>query len=288
MDQYTHDLLRAAKEGNITAFEHIYQMFKDKVYAVSLATLKNPQDAEDATQQTFMRVYEKLGTLNDLNAFNTWIQRIAVNESNMILRKRKGDVSIDDETNGALVEKIEDEFMLPQGYVERDDLSRRLREIIDDLPAVQRQALVLQMYSNMSTAEIAQIMDCSENTVKSRLRYAKAHIKTEIEERERKSGEKFYGTLFFPFGYVFTRQVQSQSMSPVAAARIWSALSSYIQYYVPGGAAWTAAKQRQKQVCPSARRSPSARSPAGSSSAARSRARSTAWRKASPLRAPHP
>ena len=48
MDQYTHDLLRAAKEGNITAFEHIYQMFKDKVYAVSLYTLKNPQDADAA------------------------------------------------------------------------------------------------------------------------------------------------------------------------------------------------------------------------------------------------
>lgn len=244
MSQYIYDLLTAAREGNIEAFEHIYQMFKDKVYAVSLATLKNPQDAEDATQQTFMRVYEKLGTLNDLNAFNTWIQRIAVNESNMILRKRKGDVSIDDETNGALVEMIEDNFMLPQEYIERDDLSRRLREIIDDLPAVQRQALVLQVYSNMSVADIAQIMDCSENTVKSRLRYAKAHIKTEVEERERKSGEKFYGTLFFPFGYVFTRQVQSQSMSPVAAARIWSALSSYIQHYAgaAGAAAGTAAK----------------------------------------------
>ena len=245
MSQYIYDLLTAAREGNIEAFEHIYQMFKDKVYAVSLATLKNPQDAEDATQQTFMRVYEKLGTLNDLNAFNTWIQRIAVNESNMILRKRKGDVSIDDETNGALVEMIEDDFMLPLEYIERDDLSRRLREIIDDLPAVQRQALVLQVYSNMSVADIAQIMDCSENTVKSRLRYAKAHIKTEVEERERKSGEKFYGTLFFPFGYVFTRQVQSQSMSPVAAARIWSALSSYIQHYAgaaAGAAAGTAAK----------------------------------------------
>lgn len=245
MSQYIQDLLTAAREGNIEAFEHIYQMFKDKVYAVSLATLKNPQDAEDATQQTFMRVYEKLGTLNDFNAFNTWIQRIAVNESNMILRKRKGDVSIDDETNGALVEMIEDDFMLPQEYTERDDLSRRLREIIDDLPAVQRQALVLQMYSNMSTAEIAQIMDCSENTVKSRLRYAKAHIKTEIEERERKSGEKFYGTIFFPFSYVFTLQVQSQSMSPVAAARIWSALNSYIQYYTgaaANAAAGTAAK----------------------------------------------
>lgn len=236
MDQYTHDLLSAAKEGNIDAFEHIYHMFKDKVYAVSLSTLKNPQDAEDATQQTFMRVYEKLGTLNDLNAFNTWIQRIAINESNMILRKRKGDVSIDDETNGALVEKIEDEFMLPQEYAERDDLSIRLREIIDDLPAVQRQALVLQMYSNMSTAEIAQVMGCSENTVKSRLRYAKAHIKTEIEERERKSGDKFYGAVFLPFGSVYTRLVQSESMSPAVTERIWGELNSYIAHIANGAA----------------------------------------------------
>ena len=183
MDQYTIDLLLAARQGNITAFEHIYSMFKDKVYALSLSTLKNPYDAEDATQQTFIRVYENLNSLNDLNAFNTWIQRIAINESMMILRKRKVDLSLDDEAVGAAAEQIEDIFLLPQAYVERSDLSARLREIIDDLPTVQRQALVMQMYNNLTMAEIAQIMDCSENTVKSRIRYAKATIKTEIEER---------------------------------------------------------------------------------------------------------
>ncbi len=228
MDKYTLDLLEAACRGNVDAFEHIYQLYKDKIYAISLSTLKNRQDAEDATQQTFIKVYEKLSELENAHAFNTWIQRIAINESNMILRKRKGDVSIDDDENGALAERIEDDFMLPQEYAERDDLSRRLREIIDELPPVQRQALVLQMYSNLSMAEIAQVMDCSENTVKSRIRYAKAYIKTEIEERERKSGEKFYGAVLLPFGSLFTGLVRSQSMSPAVVARIWGAVSQHI------------------------------------------------------------
>lgn len=243
MDKYTNDLLQAAREGNIDAFEHIYQVFKDKIYALSLSTLKNPQDAEDATQQTFIQVYEKLSTLNDLGTFNTWIQRIAINESNMILRKRKGDISIDDDENSALAERIEDEFMLPQEYAEREDLSKRLREIIDELPAVQRQALVLQIYSNLSMAQIAQIMDCSENTVKSRIRYAKAYIKTEIEERERKTGEKFYGIVMLPFGTLFTKLVQSQSMSPAAVTRIWGVVNQHILAAAAsaGGAAATGA-----------------------------------------------
>lgn len=228
MDQYTIDLLHAAKQGNVDAFEHIYRMYKDKIYALTLATLKNQQDAEDATQQTFIQVYEKLNTLRDMNTFNTWIQRIALNESKMLLRKRKGDVSMDDEETGALAERIEDDFMLPQDYAERADLSQRLREIINELPATQRQALVLQMYSNLSMAEIAQVMDCSENTVKSRIRYAKAYIKTEIEERERKSGEKFYGVMLLPFSTPFIRVIQSQSMTPFTAARIWNGINYHI------------------------------------------------------------
>lgn len=228
MDNYTNDLLEEVKRGNIDAFEHIYQMYKDKIYAISLSTLKNPQDAEDAVQQTFIKVYEKLSTLQDNNAFNTWIQRIAINESNTILRKRRGDISIDDEETGALAERIEDDFMLPQEYAEREDLSLRLREIINELPPVQRQALVLRMYSNLSIAEISQIMECTESTTKSRIRYAKAYIRTEIEERERKSGEKFYGAAVLPFGTVFANLVRSQSMSSASVTRIWSAISEHI------------------------------------------------------------
>lgn len=228
MDQYTIDLLYAARQGNIDAFEHIYRIYKDKIYALTLTTLKNQQDAEDVTQQTFIQVYENLNSLRDLNAFNKWIQRIALNGSKMLLRERKGDVSMDDEETGALAEKIESDFMLPQDYAERADLSQRLREIINELPVVQRQALVLQMYSNLTMAEIAQVMDCSENTVKSRIRYAKAYIKTEIEERERKSGEKFYGVMLLPFSTPFIRAIQSQSMTPATAARIWDSISHSI------------------------------------------------------------
>ncbi|MBR1534797.1 MAG: sigma-70 family RNA polymerase sigma factor [Ruminococcus sp.] len=242
MAHYSNEFLLVAKNGNVAAFEQIYSDYKDRVYAIALSTLKNPQDAEDAVQQTFIKVYEKLSSLEDPSAFSTWIQRIAINESRMILRKRKEVLSMDDNENGALVEKLEDDYMLPQEYLERDDLSRRMREIIDELPTAQRQALVLQMYSNLSMAEIAEVMDCSENTVKSRIRYAKATIKTEIEERERKSGEKFYGVIMLPFGSIFSGLVAKQSMSAAVSAQIWSAVSQHIAGIVAatGAAAGTA------------------------------------------------
>lgn len=244
MAHYSNEFLLVAKNGNVAAFEQIYSDYKDRVYAIALSTLKNPQDAEDAVQQTFIKVYEKLSSLEDPSAFSTWIQRIAINESRMILRKRKEVLSMDDNEYGALVEKLEDDYMLPQEYLERDDLSRRMREIIDELPTAQRQALVLQMYSNLSMAEIAEVMDCSENTVKSRIRYAKATIKAEIEERERKSGEKFYGVVMLPFGSIFSGLVAKQSMSPAAAAQIWNAVSQHIAGIVAatGAAAGTAAE----------------------------------------------
>ena len=108
------------------------------------------------------------------------------------------------------IAEMESELMLPQAYAERGDLRDRLNRIIDGLSAVQRETIVLYYFSDRSIAEIAEIMDCSENTVKSRLYLARNSIRTEIEEQERKSGEKFYGIAIgaLPIGYFVTEHIK--------------------------------------------------------------------------------
>ena len=187
-------------------------------------TVKNSADTEDILQLTFIKAWQNITKLNDPRAFNTWLQRIALNESKSMLRKKRPDLSVDDEGENGEILQFESDLLLPQEYAERDDLSARLRKIIEELSVVQRDTILLFYYNEMSVEEIAQIMDCSEGTVKSRLFLARKAIKTEIEEQERKSGAKFYGVPLLPFGAIFSRQISKSAIAPARAAQLYSGI----------------------------------------------------------------
>lgn len=241
INQQEEALVLAAQNGDTNAFEKLYQLYYDKIYALIMMTVKNSADTEDILQLTFIKAWQNIGKLNDPRAFNTWLQRIALNESKSMLRKKRPDLSVDDEGENGELLQIESDLLLPQEYAERDDLALRLRRIIEELSVVQRDTILLYYYNEMSVEEIAQIMDCSEGTVKSRLFLARKAIKTEIEEKERKSGEKFFGVVMLPFGPMFNDFVRSQSLSPEAALRIWSTVDQSISGAAAASATGSAA-----------------------------------------------
>lgn len=241
INQHEEALVLAAQNSDTNAFEELYQLYYDKIYALIMMTVKNSADTEDILQLTFIKAWQNIAKLNDPKAFNTWLQRIALNESKSMLRKKRPDLSVDDEGENGEMLQLESDLLLPQEYAERDDLSVRLRRIIEELSVVQRDTILLYYYNEMSVEEIAQIMECSEGTVKSRLFLARKAIKTEIEEQERKSGEKFYGAVLLPFGPMFNGFVRSQALSPEAALRVWGAIHQSIAGAAAASAAGTAA-----------------------------------------------
>ena len=219
---YEQALVIAAKNGNKKSFEELYKKYYQKVYALARTTLKNDADAEDVLQQTFINAWQNISKLDDVTAFNTWIQRITLNQCYSLLRQRKENISIDFTEDDEDTEPIqlESDIMLPEVYAEQADLKVRLGRIIDDLSDVQRQTIMLFYFDQFSVEEIAKIMDCSENTVKSRLFLARKAIKTEIEEQERKTGTKFYGIVgipLLPFAKLFVEQVKNASISESVA-----------------------------------------------------------------------
>lgn len=226
MNAYIYSLVLNAKSGSLKAFEQLYIKYKDKVYALALATLKSASEAKEVTRQAFIHAFENLGSLQDEKAFDVWIQYFALHESNA---GHKDNIYAGErETYDKNAERIEDDFFVPQEYIERYDLSYRLRMIIDGLPKIRRQTLILSVYDRLSPAEIAQIMECSVKDVISRLRYTKGHIKTEIEKRERQTGEHFYQTTLIPFDSIYTYMIHSRVMSATAAADIWKEIREYI------------------------------------------------------------
>ena len=230
MNKTEEDLVIAVKSGDTRCFEELYKLYYDKIYALALTIVKNSADAEDVLQATFVKAWQNIEKLENVSAFNTWVQRIAINECNSMLRKNnKSEYSIDDEGDDGELLQIESDLMLPEKYAERDDLSIRLRVIIDELSVVQRETILLYYYNELSIEEIAQIMDCSEGTVKSRLFLARKAIRTEIEEQEKKTGEKFYGiagVALIPFGGLFIREIKRNAISGNEAANIYSSISN--------------------------------------------------------------
>lgn len=156
----------AAKNGNTKCFEELYKLYYEKIYALALTVTKKPSDAEDVLQITLVKAWQNIDKLDNPSAFNTWLQRITINQCNSMLRGSKQNYSIDDEGDNGKLPQIESDLLLPEQYTERADLSVRLKAIIDELSAVQRETILLYYFNDMSIEEIAQTMDCSEGTVK--------------------------------------------------------------------------------------------------------------------------
>ena len=218
-------LVFAARNGNTKCFEELYKRYYDKIYALARTTVKNDADAEDVLQTTFIKAWQSIKSLEDPAAFNTWLQHITLNECCSLMRKNKPTLSMDEEGEDGEMMQLESDLMLPQQYAERRDLSERLGKIIGELSDVQRETILLYYYEEMSVDEIAQTMDCSAGTVKSRLFLARKAIKTEIEEQERKTGQKFYGVGFVPLGGLFVRLVRGTMIQPAQAMSIYGSVS---------------------------------------------------------------
>ena len=227
-------LVVAAKNGDVKSFEELYSLFYDKVYGFIRMIVKNENDAEDILQETFITAWKKLSTLEVPATFSVWIQVVAKNLCAMQLRRKNIAILLDAEQDMENFDTEESEEMLPSVYAEQDNLKERFSKIIDSLSDVQRQTVTLYYFNELSVDEIAEIMECSPGTVKSRLFLARNAIRTEIEEEERKSGQKFYGLLGIPMislGKVFKVHMESISIGQEAVNaslnRIVSSISGF-------------------------------------------------------------
>lgn len=228
MKALSKELYKALMAGDRKAPEKIYREYYDPVYFLALQILKNPHDAEDAVQQTFLNAFKGIGSLRDYQSFPVWLSSIARRESFRILRNRKKNETLEEVYANEMYQVVPDELQLPQVYAERRELIERLREIIDSLPTPQREALVLQLYHQMSLEQIAEVTDSNINTVKSRLFYARRTIKAEIEKYE-SEGKDFSGVVLIPFGTAYLRTLENEEPSRKTVNAGWKALNRQLE-----------------------------------------------------------
>jgi len=217
------ELVVKAQRGDADALQELYLDAFRSVFHFALRMVKNPEDAEDITQEVFITVHEKISGLREPAAFYKWLNQITANKCNDLLRKYKGIASLDDDEEIlALID--DDPNNMPDKAIDDEDTRRIILGTIDALPDGQRACVLLYYYQQCTIAQIADALELNENTVKTRLSLARAKIRAALEEKEKKEGIKLWGV---PLALTpILKQAEQDFVMPEGAAeRIWENIS---------------------------------------------------------------
>jgi RNA polymerase sigma-70 factor, ECF subfamily len=179
-------LVRAAKAGDISAFETLVGRYERKIFRLAQNITQNREDAEDAMQESFLKAYEHLGEFQGNSRFYTWLVRIAVNQALMKLRRRRPNVvSLDQEVDTGedmMPREVEDWGPSPEERYGQTELSAILGKVIGELDPPFRIVFQLRDIEELSTEETAEALGLSVPAVKSRLLRARLKLREKLNQ----------------------------------------------------------------------------------------------------------
>jgi RNA polymerase sigma-70 factor (ECF subfamily) len=182
-EQRDEDIIRQVLEGNTAMFELLMRRYNERVYRAARSILRDDQEAEDVMQQAYVNAYTHLRQFNGSARFSTWLMRIAINESLARVHRQGRYEAFDDEVSNV------ERFMSrsPSENPERQAFTGELRSLlewaIDTLPDGMREVFVLRDVEGLSTSEVAESLDVSDDVVKTRLSRARAALRHALLER---------------------------------------------------------------------------------------------------------
>jgi RNA polymerase sigma-70 factor (ECF subfamily) len=176
-------LVSRALEGELPAFERLVSRYQNKIVGYAARMLSDADEAEDVAQEVFIKAYRSLDSFRGDALFSTWLYRITTNLciDRMRAKKRRPQqaYSLDepyDKEDDKGGREIADFSGEPTREVEREELRRRVREVMAEMPEKMRTILIMCDMQGMAYEEIAKVLDCPLGTVKSRLFHARADL----------------------------------------------------------------------------------------------------------------
>lgn len=194
------NLVNRIKQNDNSAIMEFYNKFYKEVYYVCYKITENEKDAEDVAQETLIKAIDKIDTLKNPEGLSAWLRTIANNLSiNYLKKNRKFDIVDNSEDMGEEVfEENRVAKKTPEDIVADKEVTDILTNMINKLPREQRITIFMFYYEELSVKEIAEIMDCSEATVRSRINYARKALRKQVDELENK-GVKLRCIAILPF-----------------------------------------------------------------------------------------
>ncbi len=179
------ELVDRAKAGDVRAFEELFRRYRPRIYALALHLTGRPSDADDITQDAFMRAYAKLGSFEGRSQFFTWLYRIALHRALNVKRDRgrRRTVGLDDPRLAAAV--AVDAQGDPRRALELSESYAHLLAGFDQLSELLRTTVVLTTLQGLSHREAAVVLNTTEGTVAWRVHEARKQLRAEMNRLQK-------------------------------------------------------------------------------------------------------
>ena len=182
------EYIKACKEGDMNAFSVLVTNYENKILNHCYRMLGNVTDAEDATQEVFVKVFRFIKSYSEQSSFSTWIYKIASNVCLDFIRKNrrhtKDTVSLHQKNaeGEEFLLSVQDEGPSPYDETRKKEAKRKLDEALQKLSDDQRQVVILRDVEGFSYEEIARVTGSAPGTVKSRLNRARQNLQELLKE----------------------------------------------------------------------------------------------------------
>ncbi|MDY3618181.1 RNA polymerase sigma factor [Agathobaculum sp.] len=177
-------ILARARRGELAAFEQLVAMYEKRVFAVALRSCGSPEDAADIVQEAFLRAWRAMDSFRGDSGFSTWLFRITMNLCVDFARRKNAAPQTqplvgEDESE----REIPDSAPTPEERLENSELGRELAAALAEVSEDHRRIVLLRDVSGLSYTEIAEVLEISEGTVKSRLSRARLALRSVLLSR---------------------------------------------------------------------------------------------------------
>lgn len=174
------ELIDAALKGDTEAFGRLVQTHQDRLFGAMLQVTRSAEEAEDVVQEAFVRAYVKLHTFQRNSRFFTWLYRIAFNSALSRRRRKRATISLDQTREVTGIEPIDAVDAPDERMLQRERVSM-VRAALDRLSDEHRAIMVLRELENHAYEDIAEILEISIGTVRSRLNRARTQLRQTLE-----------------------------------------------------------------------------------------------------------
>jgi len=172
MREIAKSTIELAAHGDMAAFEDIYKEFSSTVYTLAFGVTQNQQDAEEATQDVFVKIFRSLKNFRFDSSFSTWLYRITMNTAINIYRKRKNHgLSFTNYDEPSDIQLAAPDISKDQR--DRADAAARVAELLKNINPEHRACIVLREIEGLDYKEMADVLGIPLNTVRSRLKRAR-------------------------------------------------------------------------------------------------------------------
>jgi RNA polymerase sigma-70 factor (ECF subfamily) len=181
------EIVRRVQAGDVAAFDRLIGKYRERVYGIVYNMTSNREDAADLTQDAFIKAFQSIHRFGGQSSFFTWLYRIAVNSTLSHLRKSRlrsffslERVNAEEPVSREIIAALTDKTGVDRDAYVRE-LQEKLNEAMQKLSIKHRTVVTLFEIDGLSHQEIAEVMDCSVGTVRSRLHYAKQLLQAELQ-----------------------------------------------------------------------------------------------------------